>query len=154
MQSPNSMLLSYQKPQNAIVQLIIENSHGKWPTRLCYSMDGNPNNTPMDLKPCANWEDKVIWTDSADWKYSIWSAWEELRSRKERVEWPHLVWYSKAIPRFSFILCLIYMTNWVPKQATCLNWKLLCAVQHGRGEYWPLILQLYFLGQIMISSMC
>jgi hypothetical protein len=65
------MLLIYQKPQNALVQLIIENSHGKWLTRLCYSMDGNPKNTTMDLKPCANQEDKVIWTDSADWKYSI-----------------------------------------------------------------------------------
>ncbi|XP_031281863.1 uncharacterized protein LOC116140357 [Pistacia vera] len=48
-------------------------------------------------------EDVVVWKPNASSKFSIKSAWEVTRVHQHRVEWHHLVWFPKAIPRHSMI---------------------------------------------------
>ncbi|XP_071741014.1 uncharacterized protein [Rutidosis leptorrhynchoides] len=55
-----------------------------------------------------NVKDKVLWVcnNMKKVQFSIKQIWEDLREDSPKVDWNHVVWYSQAIPKHSFILWL------------------------------------------------
>ncbi|XP_071704336.1 uncharacterized protein [Rutidosis leptorrhynchoides] len=55
-----------------------------------------------------NVKDKVLWVcnNMKKVQFSIKQTWEDLREDSPKVDWNHVVWYSQAIPKHSFILWL------------------------------------------------
>ncbi|KAF8378323.1 hypothetical protein HHK36_029662 [Tetracentron sinense] len=47
--------------------------------------------------------DRVIWTPTANGKFSIKSAWDGLRSRRHKASWSIVLWFPQAIPHHSMI---------------------------------------------------
>ncbi|XP_013659789.1 uncharacterized protein LOC106364844 [Brassica napus] len=53
--------------------------------------------------------DIVLWKHNQDDYKEFFSAtrtWEQIRVRRERVDWSTVVWFTQAVPRFSFITWL------------------------------------------------
>ena len=83
--------------------------------KVCEIWDGTKWRWPMtnswvlmDMKDSIDFdpkegEDVVVWKPNASGKFSIKSAWEVTRVHQHQVEWHHLVWFPKAIPRHSMI---------------------------------------------------
>lgn len=63
--------------------------------------------TPPNLVLRLNEEDKVVWLPSKTGVYTSKSAWEAVRLVKPVVPWAKLVWFSRYVPRWSFILWLV-----------------------------------------------
>ncbi|XP_058189336.1 uncharacterized protein LOC131306921 [Rhododendron vialii] len=89
--------------------LWLDNWHNLGPLLLKYG-DGVTTNLEIsllildpNLLPHPANEDSVIWTLSPLGCYSAKSAWEALRSSVSEVEWYHLVWHKRHVPRWSFI---------------------------------------------------
>ncbi|XP_058217275.1 uncharacterized protein LOC131328341 [Rhododendron vialii] len=51
-------------------------------------------------------EDEVIWAISSTGHYNTKHTWEALRNRGEKVQWASLVWFSRSVSKWSFILWL------------------------------------------------
>lgn len=52
--------------------------------------------------------DIVLWKhDQDDYKgfFSTSRTWDQIRERREKVDWSAVVWVSQAVPRFPFITC-------------------------------------------------
>ncbi|XP_058202567.1 uncharacterized protein LOC131317001 [Rhododendron vialii] len=49
-------------------------------------------------------EDEVVWTLTPNGCYLAKSAWMALRNKAPTVDWAHMVWHKKYVPRWSFIL--------------------------------------------------
>ncbi|GJX82267.1 hypothetical protein Tco_0331748 [Tanacetum coccineum] len=58
-------------------------------------------------------QDNMKWRDSNDniCEFSVKLAWEELRSRRNKVLWFHTVWFSHCIPRHAFHLWLVMIRS-------------------------------------------
>ena len=48
----------------------------------------------------------LVWEDDHKGIFSVRSAWDALRVRRNRVSWYRIVWFPKAIPRHAFMLWL------------------------------------------------
>lgn len=51
--------------------------------------------------------DRFIWCGDPSGSFSVASAWNALRAKKDRVEWASLIWDNDVAPRYQFILWLI-----------------------------------------------
>lgn len=51
-------------------------------------------------------EDPVTWTPSPIGNFTMKSAWNAIRHTYVSQEWCKVVWFSKYVPRWAFILCL------------------------------------------------
>lgn len=70
--------------------------------------------------------DRFLWCCDLSNSFSVASAWNFIRSKKDRVPWASLVWDNALAPRFQFLLWLI-AKNRLPTQVFLLS--------HGRIDY-------------------
>ena len=80
---------------------VIDGCNWKWPTANSWALINMRNS--VNFTP-SNVDDKICWIPSPSGDFSTKSAWEAIRGRRAKVEWCDLVWFSKAIPRYSMIL--------------------------------------------------
>jgi hypothetical protein len=59
-----------------------------------------------------------IW-DSRSGKFSSADTWEKLKEKKPMVEWHDVVWFSIAIPKHAFFLCLAFKDAIVTREHLC-----------------------------------
>ena len=88
-------------PMNALVKDVVEENRWKWPmANSCHLMEIKDN------LPCCpiGGEDSLIWSPKSSGIFSIKSAWEVIRVRKEKVSWHKLVWFKRHFLRHSFIV--------------------------------------------------
>lgn len=86
---------------NTMVCDVVEGENWRWPVANSWAL--------MDMRKSITFdpsfeEDKIWWIPSSSGQFTIKSAWEETRKRKDKVEWYNLVWFPKAIPRYAMIL--------------------------------------------------
>lgn len=74
------------------------------------------SNAIMQLVPSMQ-EDVVIWKLSSSGNYSILSYYEPFRKSGSKVNWDHLVWSAQTLPKFSFIMWLLFHNS---LKAKCL----------------------------------
>lgn len=60
--------------------------------------------------------DMAVWKSKKVLVYSCSETWEFLREKMPTVSWWKSVWFSKAIPRHSFILWLVFRVPFSPKR--------------------------------------
>ena len=101
----NSFISASGLGEEAKVGAIIEGGDWNWPSGSSEWQE-IISAMPSDLKPNIAIRDRVIWLNAPSGKFSIKLAWDGIRSRSPVVNWHHLVWHSKSIPRHSFILWL------------------------------------------------
>lgn len=66
------------------------------------------------------YNDKFIWCGDPSASFSVASAWNVIRTKRDRVEWASLIWDIDIVPRHQFILWLI-SRNRLPTQVRLLN---------------------------------
>lgn len=66
-------------------------------------------------------QDKFLWCCDPSGVYSVASAWESIRTRRNPVQWASLIWDNAHAPRYQFILWLI-SKNRLPTQAMLLSY--------------------------------
>lgn len=87
-------------------------SSGRWNLRRCRSshlraMITRINSVPPPVEEACN--DCMLWRHGEDdYKtcFSSRNTWNQIRRRGDQVEWSKLIWFSQAIPRYSFIAWL------------------------------------------------
>lgn len=87
------------------VSTIIQNEDWKWPRQRNRITQSIMAHTPSDFKPDCGKEDSVVWLPHPQ-GFSVKSAWEAIRSRRPIQQWSKVIWFSKNIPRWSFVLWL------------------------------------------------
>ena len=102
-------------PRNVTVASIINDNMWHWPVEnspdllvlkkdtlgLSYNPDGN--------------QDSIHWLPSPSGHFSICTAWDHIRQVKAPVPWKHIVWFSRNLPKASFILWLAIKGRLAPK---------------------------------------
>lgn len=91
---------------HATVSSIIHHGSWRWPRSRHPIIIEIIANTDPNLIPHVDNKDSVIWTLNASGSFSIKSAWQDLRSEGLEVHWFIMVWFSRHVPRWSFILWL------------------------------------------------
>ncbi|XP_071723925.1 uncharacterized protein [Rutidosis leptorrhynchoides] len=66
------------------------------------------------------YNDKFIWCGNPSASFSVASAWNAIRAKRDRVDWASLIWDIDIVPRHQFILWLI-SKNRLPTQVMLLN---------------------------------
>ena len=64
-----------------------------------------PNRLDESFSGC----DQITWKLSPSGLFLIKSTWNAIHSHSPKVSWFRLVWFSRAIPKFSFILWLLIL---------------------------------------------
>jgi len=80
----------------------------------------------FSLPSLADSPDRFSWHESSSGSFSMASAWEALRPRKNRIPWAHFIWNNAIAPRYKFNLWLI-TKNRLSTQALLIS--------HGRIDY-------------------
>lgn len=63
--------------------------------------------TPPDFKPNCSRDDYVVWLPHPSHTYSVASAWEAIRSRKQTQPWAPITWSKNFVPRWAFVLWMV-----------------------------------------------
>ncbi|XP_058216995.1 uncharacterized protein LOC131327886 [Rhododendron vialii] len=87
----------------AEVSSIIDEGVWKWPRQRNRAIMEIMRETPDGFLPSPSVSDTVIWTLTADGKYSAKSAWEACRHQNPVQPWHAIVWFGYGVPRWSFI---------------------------------------------------
>lgn len=98
----SSMMLQLRGRPRLMLSFTMAIGNGLWLSL------GNPITLGRHLPPPPETSvaDRVIWTADPSGRFIWRSAYQEFRPRGNVVSWCHLVWFSKAIPRHSFLLWL------------------------------------------------
>lgn len=80
----------------------------------------------ISLPVLSSARDRFTWCCDASGSFSVTSAWNSIRVKKDRVDWASFVWDNAVAPRFQFNLWLI-TKNRLPTQMLLLS--------HGRIDY-------------------
>ena len=90
-------------PKDAKVAMVIQDEDWSWPiTNTLELMEIRRELTQLP-KPSRS-SDVVIWSPSPNGKFNLAHTWKHCFGNHNTVHWSHLVWFSKATPRFAFIL--------------------------------------------------
>ncbi|PWA58432.1 reverse transcriptase domain, Reverse transcriptase zinc-binding domain protein [Artemisia annua] len=88
---------------NTVADLIVDNKW-KWPK---YWADMFPNILNLSVPNIRHGKlDVCKWRNNGgkDVKFSISNVWEDMREKREKVDWWKLIWFSQCLPRHAFIL--------------------------------------------------
>lgn len=88
---------------NAKFSFIIHDGEWRWQRGRSDLVRDIIASTPHDLVPCMDRVDRVFWSLKANGCDSTKSAWSGIRSCAPEVDWFHMVWYPKSVPRWFFI---------------------------------------------------
>lgn len=77
------------------------------------------NSVPSSIKPSRGKEDEIIWVISTTGRYNTKHTWKALRYRGEKVLWAPIVWFSRGVPKWSFILWLACLGRLARKERLC-----------------------------------
>ncbi|KAJ6393467.1 hypothetical protein OIU77_022841 [Salix suchowensis] len=94
------VLASTGLPWNASVASIIRN--GEWSFPSGHQGISAIWNT-IRFKPNNQREDSIVWKGTASGIFSIASAWDFIRCKKDADPYASIIWYPGNVPRFSFI---------------------------------------------------
>lgn len=118
----------------------IANGKWKWPRGRNAAIIEIMVGTASDLVPAMDRDVRIIWTLTPNGSYSATakSAWQAIRFSKPEVEWSPLVWYSKHVPRWSFILWVTTILGRLPTKDRLRSWGIAvdsnCVLFHGGLE--------------------
>lgn len=99
-------------PKKALVKDIICNGRWNWlDANSVYLLELKNFNLPNLLGS----EDFYRWLPYTNGFFSIQSAWEAFRERKEIVPWHNLLWFKKQFPRHSLIAWLAIKRKFMTK---------------------------------------
>ncbi|XP_058222099.1 uncharacterized protein LOC131332062 [Rhododendron vialii] len=90
----------------AKVSYVVLNGEWHWPRPRNNLIQRIQNAIPPTLLPQADKEDEVVWTVSPTGQYVTKHTWEAVRHHGVKVQWAPLVWFSKNVPKWAFILWL------------------------------------------------
>lgn len=71
---------------------------------------------PPTLLPQADKVDEIVWTISPTGQYTTKHTWEVVRHHGLKVQWAPLVWFSKIVPKWAFILWLACLNRLSTKE--------------------------------------
>ena len=93
-------------PRNTKVSHILCNGRWRWPGLA--SADLLPIKQVILSHPIPDISepDVVRWELDRAGQFTIKSAWNSIRTRKEKVDWYHLIWFPAKIPKTAFCLWL------------------------------------------------
>lgn len=91
---------------NAKVSSLIRNGTWKWPRGCSRITQEIKDNTPEGFLPVVTEDDSMIWSPSNSGIFTMKSAWAAIRSTTAVQEWCKVVWFSKHVPCWAFILWL------------------------------------------------
>nr|XP_043611668.1 uncharacterized protein LOC122583314 [Erigeron canadensis] len=98
---------------------IMEGNRWKWPPSW------NDYVPKLESPSLTSSSDSLFWRDRDDvfHNFSVSLAWEDLRSRADRVSWSNIVWFAGQIPKHAFILWLVFMKK-LKTQDRMQNWDI------------------------------
>ncbi|KAL7219398.1 hypothetical protein ACSBR2_012457 [Camellia fascicularis] len=88
----------------AKVSDIVSGDSWKWPFPNSWEIRELISLTPQSFKPASSTNDTLFWTLNPDGNFSIQSAWNHWRVKKDEVAWHKLLWGPCFIPKVSFIV--------------------------------------------------
>ena len=103
---------------HAKVKEVIQDSQWCWPPANSWQLMEIKNK--VDVRPNSE-EDRAWWQPSPNGCFSTSTAWDSIRSRKDEVEWYHLVWGQQTIPRHAFVLWMA-IRNKLPTKARVMKY--------------------------------
>ncbi|XP_058207798.1 uncharacterized protein LOC131320907 [Rhododendron vialii] len=100
-----SFVFNLGRSLHSKVSSIVHNGDWKWPRQRNRVTQTIMSQTPPNFKPVCGKEDSVVWLPHPT-GYSVHSAWEAIRTKLPIQQWTKIVWFSRNIPRWAFILWL------------------------------------------------
>ncbi|XP_058216740.1 uncharacterized protein LOC131327608 [Rhododendron vialii] len=93
---------------NSKVSSIIHDGVWRWPRQRNRATQFIIEHTPADFKPICDRLDSVVWIPHLA-GFTVSSAWEAIRLKFPIQPWSSIVWYSKNVPHWAFILWLVVL---------------------------------------------
>ena len=109
--------------RNAHVTQIIRDGRWEWPVANSadlITIKNSCGNYPLDESK----EDTISWTLAPAGVFTVSSAWNQIRLRKQVVNWHNSVWFPQAIRRHAFIVWLVIQDR-LDTQEKLIKWGLI-----------------------------
>lgn len=106
----------------AKVSTVIKDGNWVWARQRNRYIQEIITNTPQTFLPNISIEDSVVWFPSRIGNYSMKSAWEAIRVSNGILDWCSIVWFSKNVPRWAFILWMAMQSKLASKDRL-LKWS-------------------------------
>ncbi|KAI8559797.1 hypothetical protein RHMOL_Rhmol04G0202600 [Rhododendron molle] len=101
---------------SAKVSSVIRDGDWNWPRPGSSLIHQIQRLIPSTMQPHGDTEDEVIWSISPTDHYNTKYTWEALRHRGRKVQWAALVWFSRSVSKWSFILWLACLRRLATKE--------------------------------------
>lgn len=116
--------------ENAKVSKLVRGDQSVWPATISTDLLSIQSSIPSMMRPNELIEDRIEWKPGVNGEFSTSTAWEAIRIKKSRVPWFNIVWFSKKIPKHSFILWLA-VQNRLSTQQRLLSWGFINTMKCG-----------------------